>query len=86
MQILFVVERDHWVATSYHQVRSRLYDSNCSPKLHSCLQEQIALIYKEAANGNTLTVKAIPVQQQAGGEDLDCFPLLLLTMLHWGKI
>ena len=35
---------------------------------------------------NTLTVNAIPVQQQAGGEDLDCFPLLLLTMLHWGKI
>ena len=43
-------------------------------------------IYKEAANGNNLTVKAIPAQQQASGEDLDCFPLLLLTMLHWGNI
>ena len=57
------------MATSYHQDEIRLYESKCSPKLHGCLQEQIALIYKEAANGNTLTVKAIPVQQQAGGED-----------------
>ena len=67
--ILFVAEREHWVAISYHQDEIRLYDNKCSPKLHGCLQEQIALIYKEAANDNTLTVKAIPVQQQAGGED-----------------
>ena len=43
--------------------------------LHDSLQEQIALIYKEAANGNTLTVKAIPVQQQTGGEDCGLFSI-----------
>ena len=32
-------------------------------------------IYKEAANGNTLTVKAIPVQQQAGGKDCGLFSI-----------
>ena len=41
----------------------------------SLLQEQIAVIYKEAANGNTLTVNAIPVQQQAGGEDCGLFSI-----------
>ena len=75
VQILFVAERDHWVATSYHQDEIRLYDSKCSPNLHGSLQEQIALIYKEAANGNTLTVKAIPVQQQTGGEDCGLFSI-----------
>ena len=29
VQILFVAERDHWVATSYHQDEIRLYDSKC---------------------------------------------------------
>ena len=73
VQILFVAERDHWVATSYHQDEIRLYDSKISPNLHDSLQEQIALIYKEAANGNTLTVKAIPIPQQTGGEDCGLF-------------
>ena len=75
VQISFVAERDHWVATNYHQDEIRLYDTKCFPKLHGCLQEQIALIYKEAANGNTLTVKAIPVQQQSGGEYCGLFSI-----------
>ena len=86
VQILFVAEGDHWVATSYHRDESRLYVSKCSPKLHGCQQEQIVLIYNEAANGNTLTVKAIPVHSRLVGRIVDCFSLLLLTMLHWGKI
>ena len=63
------------MATSYHQDKIRLYDSKYSPNLHDSLQEQIALIYKETANGNTLTVKAIPVQQQTGGEDCGLFSI-----------
>ena len=75
MQILFVAERDHWVATSYHQDEIRLYDSKCFPNIHDSLQEQIALIYREVANGNTLTVNAIPVQQQTGGDDCGLFSI-----------
>ena len=63
------------MATSYHQDEIRLYDSKSSPKLNDSLQEQIAAIYKEAANGNTLTVKAIPVQQQTGGVDCGLFSI-----------
>ena len=34
-----------------------------------------SLSYKDAANGKTLTDKAIPVQQQAGGEDCGLFSI-----------
>ena len=42
-------------------------------------------IYKEAANGNTLIVKAIPVQQQAGGEDCGLFSIAFAYHAALGK-
>ena len=59
------------MATSYHQDEIRLYDSKCSPKLHA--RTDCSYLQR----GNTLTVKAIPVQQQAGGEDCGLFFIAL---------
>ena len=75
VQVLFVPERDHWVTTSYHEGEVRLYDSKFNHVLSDSLKEQIAIIYKEATQSNVLTVRAMPVQQQTGGEDCGLFAI-----------
>ena len=71
MQILFVEERQHWVASSAtcESGRVRLYDSCSTGELTKTLQIQLAQIYKEVAKDRMLEVDIVPVQQQKGAAD-----------------
>ena len=56
VQILHVVERDHWVATSYHDGEVRLYDSASSGSLTPSLEKQMVEIYCVVLENGMLTV------------------------------
>lgn len=75
IQILFVPERNHWVATSYLQGEVQIYDSKLNGRLSAHLQEQLVQIYRPAIQNDGLIVTAVPVQQQTGSIDCGLFAI-----------
>ena len=75
VQIFFVPERAHWVATSYLHGEVLLYDSLFNGKLSASLEEQIVRVYRPAVADGGLLVTAVPVQQQTGGTDCGLFSI-----------
>ena len=75
MQILFVTERQHWVATHYHNGEVNLYVSLSNGRLSPSLQEQLVQIYKPAIKKGGLLVTVMPVQQQTGSTDCGLFSI-----------
>ncbi len=77
VQILFVEEREHWVAssTTSESGRVRLYDSCSTGELTKTLEIHLAQIYKEVAKDRILEVDIVPVQQQTGTTDCGVYSI-----------
>lgn len=75
MQILHVVERDHWVCTSYRDGTVRLYDSVSTSSLTPSLEKQMAQLYRPAIRDGLIVVTVVPVQQQSGGTDCGVYSI-----------
>lgn len=77
VQILFVEEREHWVASSatYESGRVRLYDSCSTGVLTKTLEIHLAQIYKEVAKDRMLDVDIVSVQQQKGTTDCGVYSI-----------
>ena len=77
VQILhvIVVERDHWVATSYSGGVVNLYDSVYTGRLTPSLEKQMAEIYSPVVKDGMLPVTMVPFQQQVGGTDCGVFSI-----------
>ena len=70
IQILYVPEWQHWVATSYMDVELKLYDSMFTGEITPSLEEQLVRIYSPLAQDESLVVS---VHQQSGGTDSGLF-------------
>ena len=75
VQILHVVECDHWVATSYSGGVVNLYDSVYTGRLTPSLEKQMAEIYSPVVKDGMLPVTMVPFQQQVGGTDCGVFSI-----------
>ena len=75
IQILFVPESYHWVATSYDDGKVKRYDSLFQGKLTPSLEQQIVQLYSCAAQNGMIKVKAVPMQQQTGNTDCGLFSI-----------
>ena len=75
IQIRFVSECHHWVATSYDDGEVKQYDSLFQGKLTPSLEHQIAQLYSCAAQNGMIKVKAVPMQQQTGSTDCGLFSI-----------
>ena len=73
IQILYVPEQQHWVATSYMDAELKLYDSMFTRELTPSLEEQLVRIYLPLAWDESLIITAICVQQQIGETDCGLF-------------
>ena len=73
IQILYVPERQYWVATSYIDAELKLYDSMFTGELTASLEEQLVRIYLPLAHDESLVITAVCVQQQGGGTDCGLF-------------
>ena len=73
VQILFVPERQHWVATAYRGGEVHLYDSCFPGSLSPSTEEQLVRLYRPAVRDGMLMVKADSIQQQEGGIDCGLF-------------
>ena len=72
VQILFVPERKHWIATAYHDGE---VDSLFPGSLTPSTEEQLVRLYRPAVRDSCLMVTAVPVQQQEGGVDCGLFSI-----------
>ena len=70
IQILYVPERQHWIATSYMDVELMLYDSMFTGEITPSLEEQLVRIYSPLAQYESLVVS---VHQQSGETDSGLF-------------
>ena len=75
MQIHYVKERSHWVASSYKDGKVELYDSLFDGKLAPSLQVQLAQLYGSTTNNSAICITAVAVQQQEGGVDCGLFSI-----------
>ena len=75
VQILHVVQRDHWVATSYSGCVVNLYDSVYTGRLTPSLEKQIAEIYRPVVKDGMLPVTMVSFQQQVGGTDCGVYSI-----------
>ena len=71
--ILYVHERQHWVATSYMDAELELYDSMFTGELTPFLDEQLFRIYLPLARDASLVITAVSVHQQSGRTDCGLF-------------
>ena len=75
VQILYVVERDHWVATSYRGGTVKLYHSVSTDSLTPSLEKEMAQIYRPAIRDGRMMVTVVPVQQQKGSTDCGVYSI-----------
>ena len=73
VQILFVPERQHWVATAYRDGEVHIYDSCFPGYLCPSTEEQLVRLYRPAVRDGTLMVTANSIQQQEGSTDCGVF-------------
>ena len=66
VQIHYVLERDHWVASSLLHGEVYLYDSLSDGKVSPGLSIQMAELYRPQIQDGLLSVTLVPVQQQVG--------------------
>ena len=85
VQILHVIERDHWVATSYHGGTVKLYDSVSTDSLTPSLEKQMAQIYRPAIRDGQMMVTVVPVQQQKGSTDCGVYSIAAAYNAALGK-
>ena len=69
LQFFIEPERQHWVATAYIDGQVRLYDSNFTGSLSTCLTKQICQVYQNAVMDERLLVPVVAVQQQTGATE-----------------
>ena len=60
MQIHFVKERQHWVASSYQNGQVKLYDSLFNGKIAPSLEVQLAQLYRPNITNSHILVTAEP--------------------------
>ena len=75
IQILFVPERHHWIATHYSGGEVLLYDSCFPGTLSPSTEEQLVRLYQPAVRDNLLMVTAVSTQQQEGSTDCGLFSI-----------
>ena len=73
IQMLYVPEQQHWVATSYMDAELKLYDSIFTGELTRSLEEQLVRIYSPLAQDESLDITAVSVHQQSGETDCGLF-------------
>ena len=73
VHILFVPERQHWVATGYRDGEVHIYDSCFPGYLCPSTEEQLVRLYRPAVREGTLMVTANSIQQQEGSTDCGVF-------------
>ncbi len=66
VQILFVPERHHWVATAYRDGEVLLYDSLFPGKLMPSTEDQLVQVYQPAIRGDVLKVANCGASAAAG--------------------
>ncbi len=85
VQIHYVKEWLHWVATSYRDGQVKLYDSLFNGKLSPSLEVQLIQLYRPAIRDGGLLVTAESVQQQSGGTDCGAFGIAFAYYAAQGK-
>ena len=70
IQIFYVPEWQHWVATSYMDADLKLYNSRFTGERTPSVEEQLVRIYSPLARDESLVITAVFVQQQSGGTEL----------------
>ena len=75
VQILFIEERQHWIATSYTMDEVRLYDSCFNGRLSPTAELQMVQLYQPALTPTGLVVTVIPIQQQSQQNNCGVFSI-----------
>ena len=86
IQIFYVEERGHWVATSYQNQVVKVFDSATTGRLVPSLERQLVEFYKIAIKDNMLMVSLIPMQQQTNSVYIVGYITLQLRIMQlWVK-
>ncbi len=75
VQILFVPERRHWIATAYRDGKVLVYDSLFPGRLAPSTEEQLVRLYQPAVRDSCLAVTVVPFQQHEGGAECGLFSI-----------
>ena len=85
IQIFYVEERGHWVATSYQNQVVKVFDSAATGRLVHSLERQLVEFYKIAIKDNMLMVSLIPMQQQTNSVDCGVYSIAAAYNAAMGK-
>ncbi len=75
VQILFVPEKRHWIATAYRNGKVLVYVSLFPGILAPSTEEQLERLYQPAVRDSWLAVTVVPFQQQEGGTKCGLFSI-----------
>ncbi|XP_064406458.1 uncharacterized protein LOC135351399 [Halichondria panicea] len=75
VQIFFVEERQHWIATSLFKGELYLYDSCFNGTLSPSTELQIAQVYSPLIQCNGLLISVVALQQQEGANNCGLFSI-----------
>ena len=75
MQIFFVEERQHWIATSLFKGELYLYDRCFNGTLSPSTELQIAQVYSPLIQCNGLLISVVALQQQEGANNCGLFSI-----------
>ena len=70
---MFNKERNHWIATHYHNGKVKVYDSCFYGSLSPSICEMLVHLYRSAVQGSSLVVTVMPIVQQRGSDDCGLF-------------
>lgn len=85
IQIFYVEERDHWVATSYQNQIVKVFDSATTGRLAPSLERQLLECYRIAIKDRMLMVSLIPMQQQTNSIDCGIYSIAAAYNAALGK-
>ena len=80
MQIFFVEERQHWIATSLFKGELYLYDSCFNGTLSPSTELQIAQVYSPLIQCNGLLISVVALQQQEGANNCGLFSIAVASI------
>lgn len=85
VQIMFVKERQHWIATSLTSEEVRLYDSYYNGRLPPSLELQLVQLYQQAITDTGLVVTVVPIQQQRETNNCGLFSIAAAVHVASGE-